>query len=75
MNNNGNMFVVKRDGSSEKIQFDKITDRLNKLIRKDEKDILDSVLIAQKVIQSIYSGISTEELDVESAKICMNMEL
>ena len=34
MNNNGNMFVVKRDGSSEKIQFDKITDRLNKLIRK-----------------------------------------
>ena len=30
-------------------------------------------MIAQKVIQSIYSGISTEELDVESAKICMNM--
>jgi len=73
MNNTSIMFVVKRDGSSEKIQFDKITDRLNKLIRKDEKEFLDSLLIAQKVIQSIYSGISTEELDIESAKICMNM--
>ena len=26
-----------------------------------------------KVINSIYSGITTEELDLESAKICSNM--
>jgi len=67
------MFVIKRNGNSEKVQFDKISDRLNKLINKDEKQFIDSSVISQKVIQSIYSGITTEELDVESAKICMNM--
>ena len=67
------MFVVKRNGTQEKVRFDKITDRLDKLIKKDEKHKLDSSIIAQKVITSIYSGISTEELDIESGKICMNL--
>lgn len=67
------MFVVKRNGSSEKVMFDKITDRINKLINPNEELICDSTKIAQKVIVSIYNGISTEELDQESAKICSNM--
>ena len=67
------MFVVKRNGSKERVRFDKISDRLDKLIKKDEKERLDSNIITQKVISSIFSGISTEELDLESAKICMNM--
>ena len=40
---------------------------------KDEKYVIDSGLISQKVIQALYSGITTEEVDVESAKISMNM--
>ena len=67
------MFVVKRNGSNERVQFDKITKRICSQIRKDEKEILDSAIIAQKVISSIYSGITTEELDSETAKICINM--
>ncbi len=67
------MFVVKRNGEQEKVRFDKITDRLDKLIKRDERNKLDSSMIAQKVITSIYSGISTEELDIESGKICMNL--
>ena len=67
------MFVVKRNGSNERVQFDKITRRICSQIRKDERDILDSAIIAQKVISSIYSGITTEELDSETAKICINM--
>lgn len=67
------MFVVKRNGNNERVQFDKITKRICSLIKKDEKDILDSAIIAQKVISSIYSGITTEELDSETAKICINM--
>ena len=74
MNNlNYPMFVLKRNGSQERVKFDKIVDRLDKLIKKDEKTKLDSSTIAQKVITSIFSGISTEELDLESAKICMNL--
>ena len=37
---------------------------------KDESDKLIPELIAQKVIDSIYTGITTELLDLESAKIC-----
>ena len=73
INNDPPMFVVKRNGTQEKVRFDKITDRLDKLIKRDEKNRLDSSMIAQKVITSIYSGISTEELDIESGKICMNL--
>ena len=81
--------VTKRDGRKEPMQFDKITERINKLINpvelqnlaselswlnldKEEK-YLDPVLVAQKVVASLYSGITTEELDVESAEICVNL--
>ena len=67
-----NLFVIKRNGHKELVKFDKIIDRINNLISDDEKRYIDSGLIAQKVIGSIYSGISTEELDIESAKICAN---
>ena len=67
------MFVIKRNGEKEKVMFDKITLRISKLINEDEEQYIDPTIIAMKVINSIYSGISTEELDLESAKICSNM--
>ncbi len=67
------MYVIKRNGMKEKVMFDKITLRISKLININEEKYLDPMIIAQKVIQSIYSGITTEELDLESAKICSNM--
>ena len=56
------MFVVKRDGRKESIKFDKITARIKKLcyglnaIVKPEK-------VAMKVIEGIYEGVATTELD------------
>jgi len=67
------MFVIKRNGEKEKVMFDKITLRISKLINENEEEYVDPTMIAMKVINSIYSGISTEELDLESAKICSNM--
>lgn len=67
------MYVIKRNGMKEKVMFDKITLRISKLINMNEEKYLDPTIIAMKVIQSIYSGITTEELDLESAKICSNM--
>ena len=67
------MYVIKRNGEKENIMFDKITLRISKLIYEDEEKYIDPTMIAMKVINSIYSGISTEELDLESAKICSNM--
>ena len=67
------MYVIKRNGEKEKVMFDKITLRISKLIDEDEEKYIDPTIIAMKVINSIYSGITTEELDLESAKICSNM--
>ena len=67
------MFIVKRNGQKQPVQFDKITNRISRLINKDERDKLIPALITQKVISSIYSGIKTDEIDIEAAKICANM--
>jgi ribonucleoside-diphosphate reductase alpha subunit len=80
-------FVTKRSGQKEPIQFDKITERISKLICPSflqdmklsysdfvkEKEFLDPILVAQKVVANLYSGITTEELDIESADICINL--
>jgi ribonucleoside-diphosphate reductase subunit M1 len=64
------MFVTKRNGQRENVHFDKITERIHKLL---QEECLDPVLVAQKVVASLYPGITTEELDIESAEICVNL--
>lgn len=74
MNNLGcNMFVTKRNGKTEPVKFDKITERIARLIHPNEKHILDASKVAQETIKKVYSGIDTETLDLESAKVCANM--
>lgn len=65
------MYVTKRNGQRENVHFDKITERIHKLVLTDY--FLDPVLVAQKVVASLYPGITTEELDIESAEICVNL--
>ncbi len=67
------MFVTKRNGNREEVLFDKITERIGKLISPDEERFINATLVGQKVVAFIHSGITTEELDVESAKICVNL--
>lgn len=66
------MFVVKRDGRSEEVHFDKITKRISNLC--DGLDpLVDPVVIAQKVVQGVYPGVTTSELDelaAETAASC-----
>ena len=67
------MFVTKRDGRTEEVKFDKITHRINTLINPEEKKFIDPILIGQKVVAYLHSGITTEILDNESANICINL--
>jgi ribonucleoside-diphosphate reductase subunit M1 len=67
------MLVKKRNNKTEPIYFDKITQRIRKLINNNEIKYLDPILIAKKVIEKIYSEITTEELDIISADICVNL--
>jgi len=43
------MFVVKRDGRQERVMFDKITARINKLAYDLDMRFVDTTIIAQKV--------------------------
>ena len=65
-------FVTKRNGMKETISFDKITERIRKLINKDE-DYLNPNIVAMKVIPMLVDNISTMELDLLSAEVCVNL--
>mmetsp|Transcript_30425 Transcript_30425/g.35085 ORF Transcript_30425/g.35085 Transcript_30425/m.35085 type:complete len:829 (-) Transcript_30425:200-2686(-) len=57
------MFVVKRNGKKETVHFDKITARLNKLCYGLDSKHVDAITISQQVIQGVYPGVTTSELD------------
>lgn len=67
------MYVVKRDGRKENIYFDKIVVRLSNLLTEKQKNSICIESVAQKTIETIYSGISSEEIDIQSSKICNNL--
>ena len=57
------MYVVKRDGRRESVKFDKITSRVEKLCYGLDLKYVQPVEIAKKVINGIYDGVTTQELD------------
>lgn len=65
------MKVIKRDGRVEPIKLDKITKR----IAAQSKGLsnVEPFTIAQKVIQGIYDGVKTSELDELAIKTAANM--
>ena len=67
------MFVVKRGGKREPVYFDKITARINKLSYGLNSKHVDGVEIAKVVIQGIYDGITTTELDNLAAETAASM--
>lgn len=62
------MHVVKRDGRTEPVQFDKITARIKKLCY-ELHDSVDPVKIAMRVIEGVYDGVTTTELDNLAAEV------
>ena len=57
------MFVIKRDGTHESVKFDKITARTQKLSYGLDPSHVDPILVAKKVIDGVYDGVTTSELD------------
>jgi len=57
------MFVVKRQGKSESVKFDKITARIEKLCYGLDRRFVNSIDVAKKVIEGLYDGVTTTELD------------
>jgi len=67
------MYVIKRDGSRESIYFDKISCRLIKLCEGLNMSYVNPVEITKKVINGIYSGVLTTELDNLASEIAASM--
>ncbi len=66
------MNVVKRDGRKEPIMFDKITARVRKLCY-GLNELVDPVKVAMRVIEGLYDGVTTSELDNLAAEIAATM--
>ena len=68
------LYVVKRDGNTEEVSFDKVIRRIKKLcINQNYDPIVNPLLIAQKVCSQIYNNVNTCELDELAAQICVSM--
>lgn len=65
-------YVVKRDGKKESIKFDKITSRIKKQSYNLSSHI-DPYLVAKKVIEGVFEGISTYEIDTLAAETAAYM--
>ncbi len=64
------MYVVKRNGTKEKIMFDKVQQRLNKVSKGLD---VNTTLIAQRVLSRIYNGVKTSELDELAAQLAIGL--
>ncbi|KAJ7913510.1 ribonucleotide reductase alpha subunit [Mycena leptocephala] len=56
-------FVYKRGKRKEKVFFDKITTRIEKLIYGLDQNYVNPIEVTQKVVAGVYNGITTMELD------------
>ena len=66
------MYVVKRDGRQEPVMFDKITDRIKKM-SYSLSPLVEPVKVAMRVIEGLYDGVSTSELDNLAAETAASM--
>ncbi|MFT6808882.1 MAG: ribonucleoside-diphosphate reductase alpha chain [Saprospiraceae bacterium] len=67
------MQVVKRSGKAELVSFDKITARVKKLCYSLDMNHIEPIEIAKKVIQGLYDGVATTELDNLAAETAASM--
>ncbi|KAM3420761.1 hypothetical protein BST61_g4009 [Cercospora zeina] len=67
------MFVYKRDGRKERVQFDKITARVSRLCYGLDPEHVDSTAITMKVINGVYQGVTTIQLDDLAAETAAYM--
>ena len=67
------MFVEKRNGKSESVKFDKITARIEKLCYGLDRRFVNSIDVAKKVIEGLYDGVTTTELDNLAAETAASL--
>ncbi len=67
------MLVIKRDGRRESVKFDKITARIEKLCYGLDGNYIDPIEVSKKVIDGLYDGVTTVELDKLAAETAASL--
>lgn len=67
------MLVLKRDGRRESVKFDKVTARIEKLCYGLNMNFVAPIEVAKKVIDGIYDGVTTVELDNLAAETAASL--
>ncbi len=67
------MIVLKRDGKKEAVKFDKITARIQKLCYGLSPEHVSPITVAQRVIEGVYDGVTTIELDNLAAETAASL--
>ncbi len=67
------MQVIKRSGKREDVSFDKISARIKKLCYGLDPHYIEPIQISKRVIQGLYDGVSTTELDNLAAETAATM--
>ncbi|WP_296700478.1 ribonucleoside-diphosphate reductase subunit alpha [Algoriphagus sp.] len=67
------MLVIKRDGRRESVRFDKITARIENLCYGLDPKFIQPIEVAKKVIDGLYDGVTTTELDNLAAEVCASL--
>lgn len=67
------MQVIKRNGKKESVKFDKITARIEKLCYGLDRRFVNAVDVAKKVIEGLYDGVATTELDNLAAETAASL--
>lgn len=67
------MYVVKRDGRSQEVRFDKITARIQKLCYGLDQSHVDPIIVVMRVIEGLYDGVTTSDIDNLAAEVAATM--
>ena len=67
------MQVIKRTGRREEVRFDKIVARIKKLCYGLDSDFIDHISISKKVINGLFDGVTTSELDNLAAETAASL--
>ncbi len=66
------MDVIKRNGQRQAVMFDKITARIRKMCY-GLNPLVDSIKVSMRVIEGLYDGVTTSELDILASEIAATM--
>jgi ribonucleoside-diphosphate reductase alpha chain len=67
------MFVIKRNGKSEPVKFDKITARIKRQVYGLDPNYVDAIEVTKKVIEGVYDGVKTTDLDNLAAETAASL--